>query len=75
MNMCCAKKVGEREREIYGRPFTTVRLMPSNTDEEIAVLIADLTQPDEEIYGVPSNTDEEIVVLIADLTQPDEAWS
>ena len=47
--MCCAKKVGEREREreIYGRPFTTVRLVPSNTDEEIVVLIADLTQPDE----------------------------
>nr|POE91687.1 hypothetical protein CFP56_53054 [Quercus suber] len=37
----------ELEREIYGRPFTTVRPVPSNTDEEIVVLIADLTQPDE----------------------------
>ena len=45
MNMYCVERVGERE--IYGRPFTTVRPMPSNTDEEIAILIADLTQPDE----------------------------
>ena len=43
--MYCAERVGERE--IYEMPFTTVRPMPSNTDEEIAVLIADRTQPDE----------------------------
>ena len=40
-------KEGWREREIYGRPFTTVRSVPSNTDEEITILIADLTQLDE----------------------------
>ena len=45
MNMYCVERVGERE--IYERPFTTIRLMPSNTDEEIVVLIADLTEPDE----------------------------
>ena len=45
MNMYYVERVGERE--IYGRPFTTVRPIPSNTDEEIVVLIADLTQPDE----------------------------
>ena len=45
MYMCCAKRVGERE--IYGRPFTTIRPVPSNADEEIIVLIVDLTQPDE----------------------------
>ena len=45
MNMYCAERVGERE--IYGKPFTTIRPVPSNTDEEIAVLIADLTQLDE----------------------------
>ena len=40
-------KEGWREREIYGRPFTIIRPVPSNNDEEIAVLIANLTQPDE----------------------------
>ena len=34
-----------REREIYGRPFTTVK--SDNPDEDITILIADLTQPDE----------------------------
>ena len=43
--MYCVERVGERE--IYGRPFTTIKSMPSNTDEEIAMLIANLTQPDE----------------------------
>ena len=33
----------ELEREIYGRPFTTVRPVPFDIDEEIAALIADLT--------------------------------
>ena len=43
--MYCTERVGERE--IYEMPFTTVRPMPSDTDEEIAVLIADWTQLEE----------------------------
>ena len=43
--MCSVERVGERE--IYGRPFTTVKSIPFDIDEEIAALIAGLTQPDE----------------------------
>ena len=32
---------------IFWRPFTAVKLVPSDTDEEIVASIADLTQPDE----------------------------
>ena len=42
MNVCCAKRVGEKE--IYRRPFTTIKPVPSDTNEEITVLIANLTQ-------------------------------
>ena len=37
----------ELEKEIYERPFTIVRPVPSNTDEEITILIADQTQSNE----------------------------
>ena len=42
--MCYAERVGERDLR---RPFTTVKLVPSDTNEEITILIADLTQPGE----------------------------
>ena len=44
MNVLCRESRGERS---MGGPFTTVRPVPSDTDEEIVASIADLTQPDE----------------------------